>query len=126
MKSSGASGFGSGRGKSKISSVYRNVGRDLVDSLEQDAQVLSKIATADLPEEMQAMDAKEREQHLKKMATQRDEIKKKMRHATQDRDDYIAKKRQEQGETESTLGDAVSQAVQKQLKASGFQRKTSP
>ena len=119
---SGGAGFGGGRGKTKASKAYGNRGRDLVDTLEEKPEILSTLKTQSLPESMQGLNAKERKEYVQKMATKRGEIQQKMKDAIKQRDAYVAGKRKELADAdESTFGDAIVQAVQKQLKESGFE-----
>lgn len=123
-------GFGGGgkRGATKAGKLYRNEGRDLVDTLEQDEKLLSKLKDSVLPEEMQRMTLVERESHIKKMAEKRVKIKKKMVAATQARDEYVAAERRKKAVSPaaadaSTFGAAISSAVREQLESSGFEIK---
>lgn len=126
FEATGGGGLG-GRGATKASSLYGNVGRDLVDTLEKDSAILSKLDAEMLPDNMQGMSMEQRKSHVQKLAAQRAELKKKILAASKERDAYVAKIRREQAESEgndeSTLGDAISVAVQKQLKESGFEIK---
>ncbi len=120
----GRAGFSS-RILSKSGKMYRNDGRDLVDSLKEDKKILGKIKSAQLPEAMQKMSPAERETHVKKMAAKRAEIQKKIADLSKKRQSFIddAKKKNAEEDAEDTLGDAVSNAVRKQLKKSGFEFK---
>lgn len=123
---SNAAGVGGGgqRSATKAGALYRNFGRDLVDSMKEDSTVLEGLDVSLLPEAMQKMSAKERVSHVEAMTKRRGEIKKKILSASADRERHIAKLRKEQlAPGESTLGDAVSNAIQKQLKKSGFDQK---
>lgn len=114
------------RGATKASKLYRNVGRDLVDTLEEDKAILGKLPVNQLPEAMQKMDPAEREKYVQKMAQERAAIKAELAKASAARELFIAKKRQELAEAapaEATLGDAVTSAIGKQLKNSGFEVK---
>lgn len=115
-------GSGGGRGMTKASGLYRNTGRDLVDSIEADGELLSKVGDSELPEAMQRMTVVERKAHIMEMATKRAKLKKQMVEVTKAREAFITKKRIEiAGEAAgSTLGDAVSTAVRDQLIKSGF------
>src|SRR5690606_4280086 len=62
------------RAVAKASSVYDNRGRDLVDSLAVDKEVLSKVQAEELPAELQKMAPAEREAHVKQMASRRAEL----------------------------------------------------
>ena len=118
-----AGGFG-GRASTKLGKMYRNVGRDLVDTLEEDEALVDSLDVAELPEALQGMTAEKRKEHIQSMASRRAEIKKKMAEVTRERVAFIAKERGKlataEGDKTSTFGDAMSGAVREQLKASGF------
>ena len=68
------------------------------------------------------MNAEQRKVHVETMATKRSEIQKKIAEATKKRDDFIAKQRESQSkEAAKTFGDAISEAVESQLKKFGFE-----
>ncbi|MEM9915164.1 MAG: vWA domain-containing protein [Planctomycetota bacterium] len=110
----------------KNSVVYSNIGRDLVDSYAADHEVLAEIEDEALPESMRAMTAEEREAHVQAKADERAVIQAQIQDATKQRDVYVAAERRRQAEqagenSEATLGDAVQQAIQKQLAEAGFE-----
>ena len=113
-----------GRLKTKNGAMYRNVGRDLVDTLAEDETAVDKLDAEDLPEELQRMTVEERKAHVQSMAARRTEIKKKMAEVTRERELFVAKERAKlakgEGKEASTFGEAMSGAVREQLKASGF------
>jgi hypothetical protein len=120
--SSSVGGFAS-RALTKSGKAYNNVGRDLVDSLEADAEILEKVPAKQLPAEMQAMSGEERTAHLKKMADQRAKIKKEMAQLNQQRSEFVAKERKKMAMAggEKTLGEVMVDAVRKQLTKAGFE-----
>lgn len=108
----------------KAGSGYSNRGRDLVDSSEDDKKFLQKIDIKLLPEVMQKMSAKEREDYVKKMSDKRKSVKKQIAEATKQRDAYITQQRKKQADNPSdTFGDVINEAVSSQLKDFGFQIK---
>lgn len=119
-------GFGgvASRGATKASKLYSSNGRDLVDTLAQDKELLKKLKDSTLPEEMQRMTLEERTAHIKSMAAKRELLKKKMVEATKARDAYVAGEKRKLAEAapavSSTLGEAISGAVREQLESSGF------
>lgn len=121
-----AFGLGSvgGRVTAKAGALYRNEGRDLVDTFAADGKLLSKLKDSSLPESMQRMTLEERTAHIKEMAKKRMALKKKMMEATRAREAFVAGERkklaEESSSESSTLGDAVSSAVRQQLESSGF------
>ena len=110
------------RARSKVSGVYKNIGRDLVDTFEEDDSIVNELDDAELPEDMKKMTVEERKAHVQKQASARNEIQEKIKEATKARDKFIAAKKKDMAETggEATLGDAMSAAVVRQLKSAGF------
>jgi hypothetical protein len=125
IQQSGGGGFAGGRAATKSGKLYRNVGRDLVDSLEADKAILSKVKESDLPEKMQKMSAAERLAYVKLLSKKRAEINKKIAKLTREREAFANEKRKALSEEpgEASLGDAISGAVRKQLEESGFKLK---
>ena len=121
LQAGGGGGFAGGRIQSKISGVYNNRGRDLVDTLQQDKKILSKLKDTELPEAMQGMSAVERQAHIEKMAARRNEIKKQIAALNVKREAYKAEQMKQNPEMyDDTLGDVISKAVRQQMKKSGF------
>jgi von Willebrand factor type A domain-containing protein len=110
------------RSVAKAGAVYRNAGRDLVDSWEEDAQVLERVKEIQLPEAMQKMTKEERVAHIGAMQLKRKEIQKQIARLNREREDYLADQRKQQvgDQAAPTLGDAVLTTLGKQLKAVGF------
>ena len=113
------------RANSKVSGVYRNVGRDLCDSYGEDATILSKIKVEELPENMQKMSMEERTTYLKKMSESRAAIRKELAKVNREREAYVLKERKKMvtDSKDKTLGDAMIYSVRQQLKKSGFELK---
>lgn len=111
------------RAVTKAGSMYRNTSRDLVDTLASDKDILDKVKTEELPEELQKLAPAEREAHVKQMATKRAELQKRIGELAKERETYLAKERQKLAEDsgQDTLGDAVVQTIQRQLAESGFE-----
>ena len=69
-----------------------NSGRaDLVAALDGDEVALSELSTEELPTEMQAMNASEREKYVRTKALKRSEIKSKIVTLAESRDEYLEK-----------------------------------
>lgn len=115
------------RSVAKASAGYQNSERDLVDALSDDADALTRVSTEELPAEMQEMTAEERAAFVKKAAGRRTEIQQQIAQLSKERDAYLAKEQQRlAGETKvSTLGDAMVDAVCKQLADAGFEQSDS-
>ena len=111
------------RAKSKASSYYHNSNWDLVDAVEEGK--LSKSDLADmkkdeLPATMQDMTVEERVVYVEDQAAARKAIKQKITQLSEDRDEYVAGKKQEQGEQSASMNDALSKAVRKQATRKGY------
>ncbi len=110
------------RSVAKAGAVYRNVGRDLVDSLKEDAQILDKVEGNQLPEAMQKMSPEERVAHIQTMQMKRKQIKKQIAQLNHERDDFLTKQRKLKADDPAapTLGEAMLSAIGKQLETAGF------
>ena len=111
------------RGASKAGELYKFRGRDLVDSAAEDDSIVEGVEASELPEGMKGMSVDERKAYVEKQAASRKEIQAKIKEATSAREKFVAAKKKEMANAtgESTLGDAMSSAVVRQLKAAGFQ-----
>jgi hypothetical protein len=123
LRIAGSGGFGGGRGLAKASAAYRNVGRDLVDTVAEDPQVLSKLDKRQLPEVMQEMSPEERTAYVAEQAKARAAIKQQIGQLSRQREAYLAEQQQDATADEGaeTLGGALQQAVRQQLLQSGFE-----
>jgi hypothetical protein len=109
----------SARAAAKATSSYRNLNRDLVDTLREDKEILARVKLEDLPEPMQQMEAGERERYVREMDEKRAKIQEQIAKLTQERDAYLAS---QPNSEDDTLGMAVVSTVQKQLTKSGFEQ----
>ncbi len=112
-----------GRAITKAGKAYSNRSRDLVDAIDADDEALASIKEAELPEELKTLSPAKRKEHIAKLATKRAEVQKKINRLAAERETFLKKERGRLA-TESgseTLGDAVVAAIQRQLKASGFE-----
>lgn len=122
-----ASNLGEGvlalRCAAKASGGYQNSQRDLVDSLSEDKEVLTRVAKEELPQEMQSMSAGEREVHVKKMAARRAELQAEIGKLSLQRDAYIARQQAApagEAGAPATLGDVMVTTIDKQMAEAGF------
>lgn len=107
----------------KAGAAYKNLGRCVVDTFMEDADVLKKVEEQDLPEVLQKLDADKREAYVKDMVTKRKDLQQQIGKLAAERESHLKKERTRLAAAtgEATLGDAVVMAIQKQLVASGFQ-----
>ncbi len=106
--------------------AYRNINRDLVDTIEEDADVLKKVKEKELPEVLRKIAPVKREAFIKEMVTNRKQLQKQISKLANEREAYLTKERKRLAKDagEATLGDAVVMAIQKQLVRSGFETNT--
>jgi hypothetical protein len=106
----------------KAGAAYRNTGRDLVDTYAQDPEILAKLEVEDLPPEMQPMTREEQRQHIESMSRKRAEVQAEVARLAAERDIYVREQlAREAGEGgEKTLGEAVVEAVRRQLREAGY------
>ena len=122
-----ASSFGGGaplsRAIAKGGRGYNNAKRDVIDAVREDSSALAEIPEAKLPSKLQKMSKSEREQHVAKLSAERKQLQEQIAKLNRERTDYITKQKanKTQEGKGATLGDAVTEAVQTQLKASGFE-----
>ncbi|TWU45492.1 hypothetical protein Q31b_06640 [Novipirellula aureliae] len=117
------SGGLSSRAAAKSSSLYRNVGRDLVDTFEEDNEAVRKLEVEKFPAEMQGLSPEQRMEKIESMSKRRAEIKAKLAAVNRERLAYIAAEKAKAADesAEDTFGDAFSEAVRNQLQTSGFE-----
>ncbi len=112
-----------GRAITKAGKAYSNRSRDLVDSFAEDKAILTKVKSQELPDVLQKMSPQQRQTYVANMTSKRAKVQQKISRLAAEREIYLAKQRkrlaQETGN--STLGDAVVAAIQRQLVESGFE-----
>ncbi len=105
--------------------AYNNARRDLVDALAENDDAFGEIAEAQLPSQLQKLSEAERVDHVKGMAAKRKELQQQIVKLNRERLAYLAEQKKLAAKNApaaaATLGDAVLDAVQTQLKASGFE-----
>jgi hypothetical protein len=114
---------GATRTIAKSGAAYGNYNRDLVDTLAEDKDVLSRVKEEELPEALRELKPTERAAYVNKMATRRKEIQKQINELAAEREKFLAQERKrlaaESGT--ATFGDATVAAIRKQLSKSGFE-----
>lgn len=106
------------RAVSKASANYDNSNWDIVDRSKKEGFDITKVAEADLPEEMKKLSAEERVTYVKKKTAEREELQKKLKDLAGERDKFVAEKSKADSK-ESTLGKAVSSAIREQAGKKG-------
>jgi hypothetical protein len=110
------------RAFSKASSLYRNARWDLVDAMQEKDFDLSKIAEADLPEEMRKLSLDERKAYIAERAKARADLQKKITDLNAKRDLAIKEERAKKGlDDKSAFDAALRGAVREQAEKQGFE-----
>lgn len=112
----------SSRAVAKSDYAYRNVNRDLIDTLSEDRDILKKVKTEELPKELQQLKPEERDNYVRKMAERRTELQKQINQLATEREKYLAKERGRlAGDAgKATFGDATVNVIRGQLVNAGF------
>ena len=112
------------RAASKASANYSNSGWDLVDRCKEKNFDITKVAEAELPEEMRKLSVEERKTYVEKKRTEREDLQKKLSTLAVERDKFVAEKQKEQSK-DPTLASAVTTAVREQAEKKGvsFEKK---
>lgn len=116
------------RSVTKSSKVYNNSGRDLVDAMVDDENILEKVPEDELPDNIRALSPEERAEFLEEMTAKRADLKAKIGKLAVEREAFLAAEQLKQADETggTTLGDAVVQAIRKQLVDGGFVIQESP
>jgi hypothetical protein len=111
------------RASIKAGGAYKNVGRDLVDAMKEDKEVLNKVKSEDLPDNLKDKTPEEREAYVKELTAKRAEIQKQINALSIEREAHLVKERQRAAAPSgnATLGEAVASTINKQLEKSGFE-----
>lgn len=106
------------RAVSKSSRLYKNSQWDLVDAVEDDEAVLSKLDDNDLPKELQGKSKSEIKAYVEDKKAEREKIQKEIQELNAKREAYIAQsQKEEKGELENAMLSAIkSQASKKNMK----------
>jgi hypothetical protein len=109
------------RGLFKSSYNYRNPSWELVDAIRAGKVKISEVEEQALPENMRKMTEAEREAYVKGKLAEREEIQKKIRELSAERDRYVAEQRKKMAETgEETLDLAMIDAIKTQASKKGY------
>ncbi|KAB5490080.1 MULTISPECIES: vWA domain-containing protein [Flagellimonas] len=106
------------RAVSKSSRLYKNTEWDLVDAVEDDEAVLTRLKEQDLPKELQGKSKSEIRAYVDDKKAEREKIQKEIQELNAKREAYIAQSQeQEKGELENAMLSAIkSQASKKNMK----------
>ena len=88
---------------------------DLVQSIENGKVKLDSIDSKQLPDNMQAMSASERQRYVDAQIQKRQQLKQEIAQVSKQREDYLQNNRQEDNKQGDSFDTAVSRALSKQL-----------
>ncbi|MBI3924746.1 MAG: VWA domain-containing protein [Armatimonadetes bacterium] len=108
------------RSYTKASSNYKNDSWDLVDAVDQKTVDAGKLEAAQLPAEMQTMNAPQREAYVKQKAEQRRELQKRIQGLYEERNGYVQEKEKENAASPDTLDQAIVRTVREQAGSKGY------
>jgi len=106
------------RAVSKSSQVYKNAKWDLVDAVEEEAEIISTISDKDLPNELKGKSNSEKEAYIKAKKTERVKLQKEIMETNKKREAYILENQEEGSKGE--LENAMLQAIIKQAEKKNY------
>lgn len=105
----------------KGTALYNNERWDLCDALSKKLIKLEDVKVEDLPASLQKMTPAERQAHIEAMMAERKALQEKIKEVSAARRAYVAAEREKQStQSESTLDNAVIDAVRAQATARGY------
>jgi hypothetical protein len=106
---------------SKGNEVYCNDAWDLVDAIKNGKCKLEEVKTADLPPEMQKLDAAGRKAKVAEAAKQREEIQAKIAKLNRERESFLAAERKKRAtQREDTLDQVICKTIRAQAAQQNF------
>lgn len=99
---------------------------ELVDAFASGTVELDEIETEALPEALKPMARAEQKEYLEGLATKRDDLQRKIRALSADRDGYLAKKVEEAGGLKDSLDQKLYEAVKEQAGKAGLEYEDGP
>ena len=108
-------GSASTRVSAKSKSTYDNSAWDLLDAVKRGKLDVAEAPSAALPPEMQATDEEEREVFVDELSKEREAIQAEIDRVSDERKQFIKRKRAEQGDEADGLDDAMKDALEEQL-----------
>lgn len=110
------------RMSSKIGHLYHHIENDLVDALMHSHVQLKKMDESKMPENLQKMSADARRTFMDEMISRRKNVRRKMAEVLSKRQMYLENELLNKGQQAKTvLGDALSNSIQKQAEALGYE-----
>lgn len=109
------------RAAAKATAMYDNSNWDLVDAVAGGRVELKDLKEEALPVPMQAMAPAERETHLKKVRSERDDIQRQIGELQSARANFLATARVQAAGGKTALDEAIEKSIQEQAAAKGFE-----
>ncbi len=112
-----------GRAVVKSGKMYGNKMRCLVDTIQDNENILTEVDEDQLPEVLRVLEPEKRKDYVNKLSVKRSEVQKKIAKLAAERENYLIQKHQriQADQGQATLGDVVVAAITKQLAKSGFE-----
>ncbi|MBD13940.1 MAG: von willebrand factor type a [Planctomycetaceae bacterium] len=112
-----------GRAVVKSGKMYGNKMRCLVDTIQDNENILTEVDEDQLPEVLRVLEPEKRKAYVNKLSVKRSEVQKKIAKLAAERENYLIQEHQriQADKGQATLGDVVVAAITKQLAKSGFE-----
>ena len=112
-----------GRAVVKSGKMYGNKMRCLVDTIQDNENILTEVDEDQLPEVLRVLEPEKRKDYVNKLSVKRSEVQKKIAKLAAERENYLIQEHQriQADQGQATLGDVVVAAITKQLAKSGFE-----
>ncbi|UCD48904.1 MAG: VWA domain-containing protein [Phycisphaerales bacterium] len=108
------------RAVTKSSANYVNTAWDLVDAVQAKQVDLESAKPEDLPENMRAMSAEERQAYVERQAGQRAEIQAQIQRLNEQRNKFVAQQLKKHRGEGQTLGAAIKEAIREQARKKNY------
>lgn len=105
----------------KASKLYNNSHWDLVDAEQQEGLEVAKLKKEDLPAEMREMTVTQQRTYIEKKRTRRSAVREKIRRVSAEREEYLRQARQKAGSGQTSLDQAMKEAIRQQAQSKNFQ-----
>ena len=109
-----------GRAITKSSKVYNNASWDMLDFVEESPAGLAKLQKSDLPSELKELTLTEQKAYIEKKREERTELQNRINTLNKEREAYIAQQKKVQSSKPSTLDQAITKTIHRQVQQSGY------
>ncbi len=105
----------------KASRLYNNSHWDLIDAEEEEGLDVTKLKKEELPAEMRDMTITQQRTYIEKKRTKRSTVTEKIKRVSAEREEYLRRVRQKTGSGQTSLDEAMKEAIRKQAQSKNFQ-----